>query len=178
MAVLPSISLDIARYLIEKFSVYPVSRERERRDEREPAQRPQRRALARRDGEAHRPRADRVEAEEDGRGADGPARALVGVELLADLPVAVVGERRVLAGAEDERRAAIEGASARVWGNLGGWRPFLRVITTPELWVARVKPGRVIFEIDGVNVQTAKEALSLAAAKLPIKTRFVARIAE
>src|SRR5216110_2381089 len=49
---------------------------------------------------------------------------------------------------------------------------------TPELWVARVKPGRVIFEIDGVGVQTAKEALSLAAAKLPIKTRFVARIAE
>src|SRR5438874_13430114 len=41
---------------------------------------------------------------------------------------------------------------------------------TPELWVARVKPGRVIFEIDGVTVQTAKEALSLAAAKLPIKT--------
>jgi large subunit ribosomal protein L16 len=49
---------------------------------------------------------------------------------------------------------------------------------TPELWVARVKPGRVLFEIDGVTVQTAKEALSLAAAKLPIKTRFVARIAE
>ena len=49
---------------------------------------------------------------------------------------------------------------------------------TPELWVAVVKPGRVIFEIDGVTVQTAKEALSLAAAKLPIKTRFVARIAE
>ena len=47
---------------------------------------------------------------------------------------------------------------------------------TPELWVARVKPGRVIFEIDGVNVQTAKEALDLAAAKLPIKTRFVARV--
>src|SRR6202049_258144 len=47
----------------------------------------------------------------------------------------------------------------------------------PELWVARVKPGRVIFEIDGVAVQTAREALSLAAAKLPIKTRFVARIA-
>jgi large subunit ribosomal protein L16 len=48
----------------------------------------------------------------------------------------------------------------------------------PELWVARVKPGRVIFEIDGVAVQTAREALSLAAAKLPIKTRFVERIAE
>src|ERR1700740_3593801 len=49
---------------------------------------------------------------------------------------------------------------------------------TPELWVARVKPGRVMFEIDGVTVQTAKEALALAAAKLPIKTRFVERIAE
>ena len=49
---------------------------------------------------------------------------------------------------------------------------------TPELWVARVKPGRLIFEIDGVTQQTAKEALTLAAAKLPIKTRFVARIAE
>ena len=49
---------------------------------------------------------------------------------------------------------------------------------SPELWVARVKPGRIMFEIDGVNVQTAREALTLAAAKLPIKTRFVARIEE
>src|ERR1017187_7444537 len=49
---------------------------------------------------------------------------------------------------------------------------------TPELWVARVKPGRMIFEIDGVTGPTAEEALALAAAKLPIKTRFVARIAE
>jgi large subunit ribosomal protein L16 len=48
----------------------------------------------------------------------------------------------------------------------------------PELWVARVKPGRIMFEIDGVPIQLAKEALTLAAAKLPIKTRFVARIAE
>ncbi len=48
----------------------------------------------------------------------------------------------------------------------------------PELWVARVKPGRIIFEIDGVPEGTAREALGLAAAKLPIKTRFVARIAE
>ena len=49
---------------------------------------------------------------------------------------------------------------------------------TPELWVARVKPGRILFEIDGVTVQVAKEALALAAAKLPIKTRFVERISE
>src|SRR5579862_3190339 len=49
---------------------------------------------------------------------------------------------------------------------------------SPELWVARVKPGRVLFEIDGVNNQIAREALGLAAAKLPIKTRFVERIAE
>jgi large subunit ribosomal protein L16 len=49
---------------------------------------------------------------------------------------------------------------------------------TPELWVCRIKPGRVLFEVDGVSVQIAKEALALAAAKLPIKTRFVQRIAE
>src|SRR5438309_6992027 len=49
---------------------------------------------------------------------------------------------------------------------------------SPELWVCRVKPGRIMFEIDGVSVQTAREALTLAAAKLPIKTRFVARIEE
>src|SRR3974390_2360745 len=48
----------------------------------------------------------------------------------------------------------------------------------PEFWVTRIKPGRIIFEIDGVTVQVAKEALSLAAAKLPIKTRFVERISE
>jgi large subunit ribosomal protein L16 len=48
----------------------------------------------------------------------------------------------------------------------------------PEFWVARIKPGRIIFEIDGVTAQIAKEALLLAAAKLPIKTRFVERISE
>ena len=48
----------------------------------------------------------------------------------------------------------------------------------PEFWVARVKPGRILFEIDGVPPLLAREALSLAAAKLPIKTRFVERIAE
>ena len=45
----------------------------------------------------------------------------------------------------------------------------------PELWVARVKPGRIMFELDGVSDQIAKEALMLGAAKLPIKTRIVAR---
>ncbi len=48
----------------------------------------------------------------------------------------------------------------------------------PEYWVCRVKPGRIMFEVDGVPVDVAKEALALAAAKLPIKTRFVARIGE
>ena len=47
-----------------------------------------------------------------------------------------------------------------------------------ELWVTRVKPGRILFELDGVPVELAKEALALAAAKLPIKTRFVQRITE
>jgi len=49
---------------------------------------------------------------------------------------------------------------------------------TPELWVCRIKPGRILFEIDGVPIQTAREALDLAAAKLPIKTRFIQRISE
>jgi large subunit ribosomal protein L16 len=49
---------------------------------------------------------------------------------------------------------------------------------TPELWVCRIKPGRIMFEIDGVPVGVAREALDLAAAKLPIKTRFVERIAD
>jgi len=48
----------------------------------------------------------------------------------------------------------------------------------PELWVVRIKPGRILFEIDGVPMALAREALDLAAAKLPIKTRFVERIAE
>ena len=46
----------------------------------------------------------------------------------------------------------------------------------PEYWVARVKPGRVMFEIDGVGTDVAKEALSLGAAKLPIRTKIVARL--
>ena len=49
---------------------------------------------------------------------------------------------------------------------------------TPEYWVCRIKPGRILFEIDGVSVEVAKESLALAAAKLPIKTRFVERISE
>jgi large subunit ribosomal protein L16 len=49
---------------------------------------------------------------------------------------------------------------------------------SPEFWVARVKPGRIVFEIDGVPVEVAKEALALGAAKLPIKTKFVTRIGE
>src|SRR6476659_4910991 len=48
----------------------------------------------------------------------------------------------------------------------------------PEFWVARVKPGRIMFEIDGVPEDTARSALTLGAAKLPIKTRFIQRIAE
>ncbi|HTK79911.1 MAG TPA: 50S ribosomal protein L16 [Rhizomicrobium sp.] len=45
----------------------------------------------------------------------------------------------------------------------------------PEFWVAKVKPGRILFEVDGVDVETAKEAMRLGAAKLSVATRFVAR---
>ena len=47
---------------------------------------------------------------------------------------------------------------------------------SPEFWVARVKPGRIMFELDGVPTQVAREALELGAAKLPIKTRFITRL--
>ena len=45
----------------------------------------------------------------------------------------------------------------------------------PEAWVAVVKPGRVMFELEGVAEQTARRAMQLAAAKLPVKTRFLTR---
>ncbi|WP_184549043.1 50S ribosomal protein L16 [Mucilaginibacter sp. FT3.2] len=45
----------------------------------------------------------------------------------------------------------------------------------PEYWVAVVRPGRIIFEAEGVSLEIAKEALRLAAAKLPVQTRFIVR---
>ena len=47
-----------------------------------------------------------------------------------------------------------------------------------EYWAARVHPGRIIFEIDGVSEELAREAMRLGAAKLSVRTRFVQRIAE
>ncbi len=49
---------------------------------------------------------------------------------------------------------------------------------SPEFWVCRVKPGRIMFEIDGVSPELAREALTLGSAKLPIKTKFVTRIGD
>ena len=48
----------------------------------------------------------------------------------------------------------------------------------PEYWAARVKPGRIMFEIDGVSRAVAEEAFTLAAAKLPIKTKLVTRLGQ
>ncbi len=49
---------------------------------------------------------------------------------------------------------------------------------TPEWWAARVKPGRIIFELDGVPRNLAKEAFILASAKLPVRTKFVCRLGD
>ncbi len=49
---------------------------------------------------------------------------------------------------------------------------------SPELWVCRVKPGRVMFELDGIPAALAKEAFLLGAAKLPIRTKIVTRLGE
>ena len=48
---------------------------------------------------------------------------------------------------------------------------------SPDYWICRVKPGRVMFELDGVNAAVAREALERAAAKLPLATRFISRVA-
>ena len=45
----------------------------------------------------------------------------------------------------------------------------------PEFWVEVIKPGRIIYEVEGVPEDVAKEAMRLAAHKLPIKTRFISR---
>ena len=49
---------------------------------------------------------------------------------------------------------------------------------TPEFWVARIKPGRIMFEVDGVPLDIARRAFELAAAKLPVRTKFVTRLGE
>lgn len=49
---------------------------------------------------------------------------------------------------------------------------------SPEYWVAVVKPGRVLFELEGISHQVAKESMRLAAHKLPVKTKFVTTIVE
>jgi large subunit ribosomal protein L16 len=49
---------------------------------------------------------------------------------------------------------------------------------SPEFWAARVHPGRILFEVEGVSEAIARESFELAAAKLPIKTKFVKRVGE
>lgn len=49
---------------------------------------------------------------------------------------------------------------------------------SPEYWMCRVKPGRIMFEVDGVSPQVAREAFARGAAKLPLRTRVVSRIGE
>ena len=48
----------------------------------------------------------------------------------------------------------------------------------PEYWVAGVKPGNIIFELTGVKLEVARQAMSLASYKLPLKTKFISKIAE
>jgi large subunit ribosomal protein L16 len=72
----------------------------------------------------------------------------------------------------------------KVWVNIFPDKPFTKKPAetrmgsgkgNPEYWVAVVKPGRIMFELAGVDEATARDALRLAAHKLPIKTRFVSR---
>ncbi len=49
---------------------------------------------------------------------------------------------------------------------------------SPEFWMCRIKPGRIMFELEGVPATIAREALQLGAAKLPMHTRFIARVGD
>ncbi|MBC7364206.1 MAG: 50S ribosomal protein L16 [Candidatus Aminicenantes bacterium] len=72
----------------------------------------------------------------------------------------------------------------KMWVRVFPWKPVTKKPTEtrmgrgkgdPEFWVDVVKPGRIIFEIEGVDYEVAQEAMRLAAHKLPIKTRFISR---
>lgn len=72
----------------------------------------------------------------------------------------------------------------KMWVRVFPWKPVTKKPTEsrmgrgkgdPEFWVDVIKPGRIIFEIEGVDLEVAQEAMRLAAHKLPIKTRFISR---
>ncbi len=72
----------------------------------------------------------------------------------------------------------------KMWVRVFPWKPVTKKPTEtrmgrgkgdPEFWVDVIKPGRIIFEIEGVDHEVAQEAMRLAAHKLPIKTRFISR---
>jgi len=72
----------------------------------------------------------------------------------------------------------------KVWIRVFPWKPITKKPTEvrmgkgkgdPELWVEVIRPGRIIYEIEGVTESVAKEAMRLAANKLPIRTRFISR---
>ncbi|MGB9836804.1 MAG: 50S ribosomal protein L16 [Candidatus Saccharicenans sp.] len=72
----------------------------------------------------------------------------------------------------------------KMWVRVFPWKPVTKKPTEtrmgrgkgdPEFWVDVIKPGRIIFEVEGVDYEVAQEAMRLAAHKLPIKTRFISR---
>jgi len=72
----------------------------------------------------------------------------------------------------------------KMWIRVFPWKPVTKKPTEtrmgrgkgdPEFWVDVIKPGRIIFEVEGVDLAVAQEAMRLAAHKLPIKTRFISR---
>jgi len=73
----------------------------------------------------------------------------------------------------------------KLWIRVFPWKPITKKPTEvrmgkgkgdPELWVDVIKPGRILYEMEGIPEDTAREAMRLAAHKLPVKTRFVSRI--
>ncbi|HSA94495.1 MAG TPA: 50S ribosomal protein L16 [Acidobacteriota bacterium] len=72
----------------------------------------------------------------------------------------------------------------KLWIRTFPWKPVTKKPTEvrmgkgkgdPEFWVDVIRPGKILFEMEGIDLETAKEAMRLAAHKLPIKTRFISR---
>ena len=122
---------------------------------------------------------------ERGGAAKGGTRVTFGEYGIQALEPAYVTNRQIESARIAMTRHIKRGG--KVWINIYPDRPLTKKPAetrmgsgkgSPEFWVCRVAPGRIMFEIDGVTPELAREALTLGAAKLPIRTRFVARIGD
>ena len=86
-----------------------------------------------------------------------------------------LGDAVVFIGPNNSGKTSALQALALWQVGLSRWREKRKGKGAPEYWVAVVRPGRVLFELEGVSIEMAQRAMKLGSAKLPLKTRFVRR---